>query len=89
MSTKITPDFTRSFILSTLWQEYKRFDTRLTVEEMDDYFEVDKNYNQMLETYDGAIRLAEDTLNGFLNKGIEDMFDALEEILDTESEKDE
>jgi hypothetical protein len=72
-----------------LWQEYKRFDTRLTVEEMDDYLEVDKNYNQMLETYDGAVRLAEDTLNDFLNKGIEDMFDGLEEILDTESEKDE
>jgi len=89
MSTKITPDFTRSFILSTLWQEYKRFDTRLTVEEMDDYLEVDKNYNQMVETYDGAVRLAEDTLNDFLNKGIEDMFDGLEEILDTESEKDE
>lgn len=84
MSTKITPDFTRSFILSTLWQEYKRFDTRLTVEEMDDYLEVDESYNQMIETYDGAVRLADDTLNGFLNESVEDMFVDLEEMLKQE-----
>ena len=84
MSTKITPDFTRSFILSTLWQEYKRFDTRLTVEEMDDYLEVDESYNQMVETYDGAVRLADDTLNGFLNESVEDMFVDLEEMLKQE-----
>lgn len=84
MSTKITPDFTRSFILSTLWQEYKRFDTRLTVEEMDDYLEVDESYNQMVETYDGAIKLADDTLNGFLNESVEDMFVDLEEMLKQE-----
>ncbi|HAI56317.1 MAG TPA: hypothetical protein DCM04_00135, partial [Saprospirales bacterium] len=35
MDTKITPDFTRSFIAKTLFEEYKRFDTRLTVQEMD------------------------------------------------------
>ena len=84
MNTKITPDFTRSFILSTLWQEYKRFDTRLTVEEMDDYLEVDESYNQMVETYDGAVRLADDTLNGFLNESVEDMFVDLEEMLKQE-----
>ena len=84
MSTKITPDFTRSFILSTLWQEYKRFDTRITVEEMDDYLEVDESYNQMIETYDGAVRLADDTLNGFLNESVEDMFIDLEEMLKQE-----
>ena len=84
MNTKITPDFTRSFILSTLWQEYKRFDTRLTVEEMDDYLEVDESYNQMVETYDGAVKLADDTLNGFLNESVEDMFVDLEEMLKQE-----
>ena len=84
MNTKITPDFTRSFILSTLWQEYKRFDTRLTVEEMDDYLEVDESYNQMIETYDGAVKLADDTLNGFLNQSVEDMFVDLEEMLKQE-----
>lgn len=84
MNTKITPDFTRSFILSTLWQEYKRFDTRLTVEEMDDYLEVDESYNQMIETYDGAVKLADDTLNGFLNESVEDMFVDLEEMLKQE-----
>ena len=84
MNTKITPDFTRSFILSTLWQEYKRFDTRITVEEMDDYLEVDESYNQMVETYDGAVRLADDTLNGFLNESVEDMFVDLEEMLKQE-----
>lgn len=84
MNTKITPDFTRSFILSTLWQEYKRFDTRLTIEEMDDYLEVDESYNQMVETYDGAVKLADDTLNGFLNESVEDMFVDLEEMLKQE-----
>ena len=82
MSTKITPDFTRSFILSTLFDEYKRFDTRITVDEIEEYLEVDPNYEQMIETYDGAVKLAEDTLNNAMQSGIDSMFENLEEILE-------
>jgi len=89
MDTKITPDFTRSFIAKTLFEEYKRFDTRLTVQEMDDFLEVDPNYNNMVETYDGAINMAEKVMNNLVEEDIKSMFDDLEEILDTESKKDE
>ena len=89
MSTKITPDFTRSFIAKTLFDEYKRFDTRLTVEEMDGFLEVDPNYENMVETYDGAIDMAEKVMNNLVEEDIKSMFDDLEEILDTESKKDE
>lgn len=89
MSTKITPDFTRSFIAKTLFDEYKRFDTRLTVEEMDEFLEVDPNYENMIETYDGAINMAEKVMNNLVEEDIKSMFDDLEEILDTESKKDE
>jgi len=89
MSTKITPDFTRSFIAKTLFDEYKRFDTRLTVEEMDEFLEVDPNYENMVETYDGAINMAENVMNNLVEEDIKSMFDDLEEILDTESKKDE
>lgn len=89
MSTKITPDFTRSFIAKTLFDEYKRFDTRLTVEEMDEFLEVDPNYENMVETYDGAINMAEKVMNNLVEEDIKSMFDDLEEILDTESKKDE
>ena len=89
MSTKITPDFTRSFIAKTLFDEYKRFDTRLTVEEMDGFLEVDPNYENMVETYDGAINMAENVMNNLVEVDIKSMFDDLEEILDTESKKDE
>jgi len=89
MSTKITPDFTRSFIAKTLFDEYKRFDTRLTVEEMDGFLEVDPNYENMVETYDGAINMAENVMNNLVEEDIKSMFDDLEEILDTESKKDE
>ncbi len=89
MSTKITPDFTRSFIAKTLFDEYKRFDTRLTVEEMDGFLEVDPNYDNMVETYDGAIDMAEKVMNNLVEEDIKSMFDDLEEILDTESKKDE
>ena len=89
MSTKITPDFTRSFIAKTLFDEYKRFDTRLTVEEMDGFLEVDPNYENMVETYDGAINMAEKVMNNLVEEDIKSMFDDLEEILDTESKKDE
>ena len=89
MDTKITPDFTRSFIAKTLFEEYKRFDTRLTVQEMDNFLEVDPNYNNMVETYDGAINMAEKVMNNLVEEDIKSMFDDLEEILDTESKKDE
>ena len=89
MDTKITPDFTRSFIAKTLFEEYKRFDTRLTVQEMDDFLEVDPNYNNMVETYDGAINMAEKVMDNLVEEDIKSMFDDLEEILDTESKKDE
>jgi hypothetical protein len=89
MSTKITPDFTRSFIAKTLFDEYRRFDTRLTVEEMDEQLEVDPNYDNMIETYDGAIDTAEKIMNGIVEEDIENMFDDLEKILNIESKKDE
>jgi len=89
MNTKITPDFTRSFIAKTLFDEYKRFDTRLTVEEMDEQLEVDPNYDNMVETYDGAVDMAEKVMNNVVEEDIKSMFDDLEEILDTESKKDE
>ena len=89
MDTKITPDFTRSFIAKTLFDEYKRFDTRLTVQEMDESLEVDPNYNNMVETYDGAINMAEKVMDNLVEEDIKSMFDDLEEILDTESKKDE
>jgi len=89
MDTKITPDFTRSFIAKTLFEEYKRFDTRLTVQEMDNFLEVDPNYNNMVETYDGAINMAEKVMDNLVEEDIKSMFDDLEEILDTESKKDE
>ena len=89
MDTKITPDFTRSFIAKTLFEEYKRFDTRLTVQEMDNFLEVDPNYNNMVETYDGAINMAEKVMNNLVEEDIKSMFDDLEEILDTESKEDE
>ena len=89
MNTKITPDFTRSFIAKTLFDEYKRFDTRLTVEEMDEQLEVDPNYDNMVETYDGAVDMAEKVMNNVVEEDIKSMFDDLEEIPDTESKKDE
>ena len=89
MSTKITPDFTRSFIAKTLFDEYKRFDTRLTVEEMDGFLEVDPHYDNMVETYDGACDMAEKVMNNLMEEDIKSMFDDLEEILDKESKKDE
>jgi len=89
MSTKITPDFTRSFIAKTLFDEYKRFDTRLTVEEMDGFLEVDPHYDNMVETYDGACDMAEKVMNNLVEEDIKSMFDDLEEILDKESKKDE
>jgi len=89
MSTKITPDFTRSFIAKTLFDEYKRFDTRLTVEEMDEFLEVDPHYDNMVETYDGACDMAEKVMNNLMEEDIKSMFDDLEEILDKESKKDE
>ena len=89
MNTKITPDFTRSFIAKTLFDEYKRFDTRLTVEEMDEQLEVDPNYDNMIETYDGAIDTAEKIMNGIVEEDIENMFDDLEKILNIENKKDE
>lgn len=89
MNTKITPDFTRSFIAKTLFEEYKRFDRRLTVKEMDDFLEVDPNYEQMVETYDGAINMAEKVMNNLVEEDIKNMFDDLEEILNTESKEDE
>ena len=89
MDTKITPDFTRSFIAKTLFEEYKRFDTRLTVKEMDEFLEVDPNYENMVETYDGAIDMAQKVMNNLVEEDIKSMFDDLEEILDTESKEDE
>ena len=49
---------------------------------MDEYLEVDPNYEQMVETYDGAVKLAEDTLNNAMQNGIDSMFENLEEILE-------
>jgi len=89
MSTKITPDFTRSFIAKTLFDEYRRFDTRLTVEEMDEQLDSDPNYDNMIETYDGAVDTAEKIMNGIVEEDIENMFDDLEKILNIESKKDE
>ena len=89
MDTKITPDFTRSFIAKTLFEEYKRFDTRLTVKEMDEFLEVDPNYENMVETYDGAIDMAQKVMNNLVEEDIKNMFDDLEQILDTESKEDE
>jgi len=82
MNTKITPDFTRSFIAKTLFDEYKRFDTRLTVDEMDGFLEVDPNYDNMVETYEGAINMAETVMNSLVEEDIKNMFDDLEEILE-------
>ena len=61
----------------------------LNDQQMDEQLEVDPNYDNMVETYDGAVDMAEKVMNNVVEEDIKSMFDDLEEILDTESKKDE
>ena len=73
----LEPDFTKSQVANELFKMYSKYETRQTVEELDDFHEFDRDYSTMLKTYDDGIKLAdalqnEDTILKNLEKLLEE-----------------
>ena len=76
----LEPDFTKSYIASELFKMYSKYETRQTVEELDDFHAYDKDYSQMLKTYDDGLSLA----NALINE--DEILKNLEKLLGDEEE---
>ena len=76
----LEPDFTKSYIASELFKMYSKYETRQTVEELDDFHAYDKDYSQMLKTYDDGLSLA----NALMNE--DEILKNLEKLIGDEEE---